>query len=274
MGKRKLNTRELILKSKEIRRDIVKVVAAVNISHIGTALSCVDILTTLYFNVANVDTKRPKRLGRDRIISSKGHGSIGLIATLANRGFFSKRRLDEYCANGSLLTGHITKDSVPGIEATTGSLGHGLPMGAGMALAIRADKLKSNVYVLLSDGELDEGSNWEAILAAGNFGLDNLIAIVDYNKIQSLGTVRDVMDLEPLVKKWEAFKWSVKRIDGHNFDQLSQTLGSCPFQKGRPSVIIADTVKGKGVSFMENKLEWHYKSPDQDQLKQALKELS
>lgn len=273
MAKTKLGAKELILRSKEIRRDIVTVVARVNISHIGTALSYVDILTALYFNVANIDPKNPMKSDRDRIISSKGHGSIGLIATLANRGFFPKKKLEEYCSDGSLLTGHITKDSVPGVETTTGSLGHGLPLGLGMALALRADKLKSKVYAILSDGELDEGSNWEAILAAGNFGLDNLVVIVDYNKIQSLGTVREVMDLEPMVQKWESFKWAVRRIDGHNFNELIKTLSTCPFERGKPSVVIADTIKGKGISFMENRLEWHYKVPDPEQLEQALEEL-
>ncbi len=269
----KLKPTELVAKSKRIRREILLAVWRAKASHVGSALSCVDILTSLYFNVANIDPEGPKKINRDRIILSKGHGGIALLATLAHRGFFPVKFLLDYCKNGSALTGHTMMESAPGVEVTTGSLGHGLPLGIGMALAAKADKIKSKVYVILSDGELDEGSNWEAILAAGNFGLDNLIVIIDYNKIQSFGTVHEVMDLEPMVQKWESFKWVVRRIDGHNFSDLIKTLSACPFKKGHPSVIIADTIKGKGVSFMENKLEWHYKSPDPDQLEQALKEL-
>ena len=270
----KLSADKLVVKSKAIRRDIVKSIAAANVSHIGSALSCTDILTTLFFRIANVDSKNPTLRDRDRIILSKGHGGIALLATLAHRGFFPIEKLKTYCKDGSRLTGHTTKDSVPGIDASTGSLGHGLSMGIGMALALKRDRPKAKVYVILSDGELDEGSNWEAILAAGNFKLENLVAVVDYNKIQSLGTVREVMDLEPIMQKWKAFRWRTRKVSGHDFGQLIKAFNSCPFEKDRPSVIIADTIKGKGVSFMENKLAWHYKSPDPDQLKQALKELS
>lgn len=260
--------------SKVIRRQIVSAVSKANASHVGSAFSCVDILTALYFKVANIDPKNPKKMTRDRIILSKGHGGVGLLATLANRGFFPKKQLEKYCGDGTTLTGHTMMESAPGVEVTTGSLGHGLSIGLGMALALKADNLKSKVYVILSDGELDEGSCWEAILAAGNFKLDNLVAIVDYNKIQSFGTVKEVMDLEPLATKWQAFKWAVREVDGHNFGDLSSVLSQVPFTKGMPSVVVAHTIKGKGVSFMENRLEWHYKSPDADQLAQALKELS
>lgn len=270
----KLDVIKLAQKSRAIRRDIVKSVSAANVSHIGSALSCCDILTALYFNVANVNPKKPDAADRDRIILSKGHGGIALLANIAHKGFFPRKELQKYCMEGSLMTGHLTKGSVPGIDATTGSLGHGLSIGVGMALALKSDRKRAKVYVILSDGELDEGSTWEAILAAGHLGLDNLIAIVDYNKIQSLGKVRDILNLEPMVQKWKAFKWNVKRINGHNFEELLSSLAACPFKKGCPSVIIADTVKGKGISFMENKVAWHYKSPDAEQLKQALKELS
>lgn len=260
--------------AKEIRRQIVTAVFKAGASHIGSALSCVDILTALYFEIANIDPKNPKEKNRDRIILSKGHGGIGLLATLANRGFFPKKQLEKYCTDGSTLLGHTMMESAPGVEVTTGSLGHGLSLGLGMALALKSDNLKSKVYVILSDGELDEGSSWEALLAAGNFKLDNLVAIVDYNKIQSFGTVKEVMDLEPLVAKWQAFKWHTREVDGHDFSKLTGVLRSVPFRKGSPSVIIAHTVKGKGISFMENRLEWHYKSPDADQLSRALEELS
>lgn len=270
----KLDKSKLVLKSKQIRRDILKMVASAGAAHVGTALSCTDILTVLYFAAANVDPKNPEWVNRDRVLLSKGHGGVGLLATLANRGFFDKKQLLKYCENGTHYTGHTMMESAPGVEVTTGSLGHGLSMGIGMALALRADNIKSKVFVILSDGEMDEGSNWEAILAAGNFKLDNLVAIVDYNKLQSFGMVKEIMDLEPLLLKWQAFKWSVREVDGHNFGELTKILASVPFHKGMPSAVIAHTVKGKGVSFMENKLEWHYKSPDAKQLAQALKELS
>lgn len=270
----KLNKSRLILKSREIRRDVLKMVARAGASHVGSALSCTDILTALYFAVANIDSKNPQKINRDRIILSKGHAGVGLLATLANRGFFPKRQLLKYCENGTPYTGHTMRDSAPGIEVTTGSLGHGLSIGLGMALAMKADRLKSKVFVILSDGELDEGSCWESILTAGNFRLDNLVAIVDYNKIQSFGTVKEVMDLEPLSAKWQAFKWNVREVNGHDVGELTRTLASTPFAVGMPSVVIAHTVKGKGVSFMENRLEWHYKSPDADQLERALEELS
>lgn len=270
----KFSVTQLAQKSKIIRRDIVKAVTAANASHVGTALSCTDILVALYFNVANINPKNPQKNNRDRIILSKGHGGIALLATLANRGFFPRAKLNKYCTDGSRLTGHTMMESAVGVEVTTGSLGHGLSIGSGMAIALRADSINSKVFAILSDGELDEGSCWEAIMAVGHLKLDNLVAIVDYNKIQSFGTVKEVMDLEPLSAKWKSFKWGVREVDGHNFRELISAFESVPFIKGRPSVIIAHTIKGKGVSFMENRLEWHYKSPSPDQLKQALKELS
>lgn len=269
----KPNTERIVKKSKDIRVDVVKMVSAADASHVGSALSCIDILTCLYFGILNVDPKKPYMESRDKFILSKGHAGVGLLATLAHRGFFKVSKLNNYCSDGSTLTGHTMIESVPGVEATTGSLGHGLPLGIGMSVAAKRNKNKSLAYVLLSDGELDEGSNWEAILAAGNFKLDNLVAIVDYNKIQSFGTVREIMDLEPLRKKWADFKWSVVEVDGHDIAQLVHTFGKLPFEKGKPSCIIAHTIKGKGVSFMENKLEWHYKSPKGEQLIQALDEL-
>lgn len=269
----KLDVERTLRKSKEIRIDILKMVAAVNASHVGSALSCVDILSTLYFGILDVDSKRPKMENRDRLILSKGHAGVALLATLAHRGFFNTSLLKKYCTDGSALTGHTMLESAPGVEATTGSLGHGLPIGIGMALAAKRDGLESKVFVILSDGELDEGSNWEAILAAGHLKLDNLIAIIDYNKIQSFGRVKDVLDLEPLAKKWADFNWAVKEVNGHNLLKLLKVFKKVPFESGKPSCIIAHTIKGKGVSYMEDRLEWHYKSPDQVQLHQAIKEL-
>lgn len=270
----KLKHVELKRTSILIRRDILEMVWRAQASHVGSALSCVDILTALYFNVAQIDPIRPSNPNRDRIILSKGHGGVALLSTLARRGFFPVSELKNYLKDGTTLTGHTMIESAKGIEATTGSLGHGLSLGIGMSLAAKSDKKNYKVYVIISDGELDEGSVWEAILAAGNFRLNNLVVIVDYNKIQSFGTTKEVMDLEPLQSKWESFKWAVNVVNGHNFSQLLDCLTSIPFKKFRPNVIIAHTVKGKGVSFMENRLEWHYKSPDDQELKLALKELS
>src|SRR3989338_6945660 len=163
------------------------------------------------------------------------------------------------------MWGHLSLNSVPGSDATTGSLGHGLPIGVGMAMAIKHDKMKGRVFVLLSDGECDEGSVWEAALSAHQFKLDNLVAIIDYNKIQSFGSIKEVLDLEPFAGKWESFGWSVREIDGHDMQQIVDALEGVPFEKGKPSAVIAHTIKGKGVSFMENRLEWHYKSPDSEQ---------
>lgn len=270
----RLSLSRLEYKSKEIRRAILNMAYLAQASHVGTALSVADILAALYFNVANIKNTDPEYKNRDRIILSKGHGGVALIATLAHRGFFPVKKLKNYCKDGSTMTGHTMIESAPGIEVTTGSLGHGLAMGVGMALAFKRDHSQTKVYVILSDGELDEGSCWEAIMAAGHFKLDNLIAIVDYNKIQSFGRVADIMDLEPILDKWLAFNWRGIEINGHDFKQLVQNLNKCPIKKGNPSVIIAHTVKGKGVSFMEDKLEWHYKSPTKEELELALGELA
>lgn len=259
--------------SQSIRAHALRMVHATKASHIGTCLSMADLLAVLYGRALRIDPTHPDLAERDRFILSKGHGAAILYSVLAERGFFPVERLGTYYQDGSPLTGHITRKSLPGIEISSGSLGHGLPIGCGMALAGRRENKTYRVCVLLSDGELDEGSNWEAILFAPQHRLDNLIAIVDYNKIQSFGTVKEVLDLEPLADKWRAFRWAVREIDGHNHAEIEQALTSVPFEPGKPSVIIAHTIKGKGVSFMENCLAWHYKSPDAEQLAQALKEL-
>lgn len=256
----------------KIRAHALRMVHAANASHIGTALSMADILSVLYTRILRVDPARPDWPERDRLIVSKGHGAAILYATLAERGFFPTAWLDDYCKDGSKLIGHASHH-VPGVEVSTGSLGHGLPIACGMALAGKREGQARRVFAILSDGELDEGSNWEAILFAPHHRLDNLTVIVDYNKIQSFGAVKDVLDIEPLRAKWEAFRWSTVEVDGHNHAQLEDALGRVPFGAGKPSAIIAHTVKGKGVSFMENRLAWHYKSPDQEQLAQALREL-
>jgi transketolase len=244
-----------------------------NASHIGTCLSMADLLAVLYSSILRLDSARPDWPDRDRFILSKGHGAAIVYAVLAERGFFPLQWLDGYCQNGSPLAGHITHSGVPGVEASTGSLGHGLSIGCGIALAGKRDQRPYRVFVMLSDGECDEGSTWEAVLFAPHHGLDNLVAIVDYNKIQSFGSVKEVLNLEPLADKWRTFGWSAREIDGHDCSQIEAALGSMPFETNKPSVLIAHTVKGKGVSFMENQLAWHYKAPNREQLAQALAEL-
>jgi transketolase len=256
-----------------IRGDALRMVHRAQASHIGTCLSSADILAVLYHDILRIKPVEPHEENRDRFILSKGHGAAGLYAVLAECGFFPKAWLDTYCQDGSPLTGHVNHQGVPGVEVSSGSLGHGLSIGCGFALAGKRDRRPYRTFVLLSDGELDEGSTWEAALFAPQHQLDNLVAIIDYNKIQSFGAVKDVIDLEPLADKWRAFRWAVREIDGHDYSQITSALASVPFQSGKPSCIIGHTVKGKGVSFMEDQLAWHYKSPDEKQLAQALAEL-
>lgn len=242
-------------------------------SHVASSLSVVDILVALYFHILKISVKNYRDKSRDRFILSKGHAASALYATLAMRGFFPEQTLDNFCINGSKLPAHSTMFCVPGVEVSTGSLGHGLSMGIGMALAAKYDKANYRTFVILSDGECNEGSVWEAALFAGHHKLDNLIAIVDYNKLQAFGRNEDVLRLEPLSDKWRSFGWQTKEIDGHSFKELIGSLSRVPLKKNKPSIIIAHTIKGKGVSFMEDKLLWHYKSPNKTELELALKEL-
>jgi transketolase len=241
-------------------------------SHIGSCLSMADVLAVLYADVLRVDPARAKWPERDRFVLSKGHAAAILYAVLAERGFFPAALLETYCDDDSILTGHISC-RVPGVEVSSGSLGHGLPIACGMAMAASRAGRTWRTYALLSDGEMDEGSNWEAALFAGHHGLDNLLAVVDRNRLQGFGACEAVLDLEPLAEKWRAFRWGVREIDGHDHDEARAAFAEAPFRRGRPSVIIARTVKGKGVSFMENELAWHYRSPDDGQLARALAEL-
>jgi len=256
-----------------IRRHVVRMTHAAKASHVGTSLSMADLLAVLYSGILNVDPADPERPDRDRFVLSKGHGSAGLYAVLAERDFFPLERLAEFYRDGSPLVGHVTRSGIPGVDASTGSLGHGLALACGMALAGVRDRRPYRVFALLSDGECDEGSTWEAALLARQHGLENLVAIVDYNKIQSLGTVSEVLELEPFRQKWEAFGWSVREIDGHDLAAISRALATLPFVARRPSCLIAHTVKGKGVSFMEDQLLWHYRPPDSGELARALAEL-
>jgi transketolase len=242
-------------------------------SHIGSCYSIADLIAVLYSHGLRVDPERPQWPDRDRFILSKGHGCAALYAALAERGFFPRFWLDSFYQNGALLASHATHWGVPGVEASTGSLGHGLALACGMAVAGKKDTKSYRVFALLSDGECDEGSTWEAALFAPFHHLDNLVTIIDYNKIQSLGRVKEVLDLEPLVDKWKAFGWVVREINGHNFDEIDNTLMSVPFETGKPSCVIAHTIKGKGVSFMEDQLLWHYRAPDDEEFEKASLEL-
>jgi transketolase len=256
-------------RARRIREHALRMCHLANASHIGTGLSMADILAVLYAGVARVDPSNPRAPGRDRVILSKGHGAAAFYASLAEAGFFEVARLDTFCQDGSALAGHVSHH-VPGVDFSTGSLGHGLSLGCGVALGFKRDGKPGRAFVILSDGECDEGSIWEAALFAPHHGLDNLVAIVDYNKIQSFGTVKEVLDLEPFADKWAAFGWDVHEIDGHDHRALAASFASIPRVSGRPSVVIAHTVKGKGVSFMENDLLWHYRAPSKDQLETAV----
>lgn len=259
---------------KKVRRDVLEMIYQRKAPHIGCSFSVVDILTALYFKILKVDFKNPLDPNRDRFILSKGHAAPALYAVLKQRGFLDKESLEGFCKDGGNLEAHPNRNLLQGIEATTGSLGHGLALGAGMALAAKNDKADWRTFVLLGDGELDEGSCWEAIMFAGHNKLDNLTAIVDRNKLQILGKTSEILDLEPLAEKWRAFGWAVKEIRGHDFPSLIDTFSSVPFERKKPNCIICDTVKGKGVSFMENEIRWHDKYPDEEEYKKALMELS
>lgn len=259
--------------ARRIRLHTLEMTHKARASHVGSSFSTVELLTVLYNGVLRIDPKNPDWPDRDRFVLSKGHGCAAYYAALAETGFFPLDWLDTFYQNGSRLAGHATHTYVPGIEISTGSLGHGLSVATGMALAAKRDGSPWRTFCLLSDGECDEGSTWEPILFAPQHKLDNLIAIVDYNKIQSLGTVKEVMDLEPFADKWRAFGWAVREIDGHNLEEIEMALQQLPFEIGRPSCVIAHTVKGKGVSFMEDKLLWHYRSPQGEEYRAALAEL-
>ncbi len=258
--------------ARRLRAHVVRMVHRSNASHLGSCLSMADILACLYWQALRVEPERPDWEDRDRFLLSKGHAAAILYATLAERGYFPVQELDTYCMAGSRLTGHVTS-GVPGVEFSAGSLGHALPVGCGIALAARRAAQPFRTIVAVSDGELDEGSNWEAILFAAHHKLDNLTLVVDYNKIQSFGSVEDVLDLAPLADKFRAFRWAVREVDGHSMEQLSETFAALPLLPGRPTAIVAHTVKGKGVSFMENTLAWHYKCPNAEQMQAALREL-
>ncbi len=259
--------------ARRIRVHCVEMTARANASHVGGALSAADILAVLYGKILRFDATKPDWPDRDRFILSKGHACTALYAALAETGYFPLEKLETFYADGSPLAGHATHKDMPGVEVSTGSLGHGLPLSTGMALAGRRDGRAYRVFCLVSDGECNEGSTWEPALFAPHHSLDNLVVIVDYNKIQSLGRVEDVIDLAPLADKWRAFGWATEELDGHDTRALESALERVPLEAGKPTCIVAHTVKGKGVSFMEDELLWHYRAPLGELLDQALAEI-
>jgi len=257
----------------KIRRNILRLIRAGEAGHVGGALSSVEILTALYFNLLNVDPANPKWPQRDRFVLSAGHKCLVLYAALAERGFFDVTILDTYGALDSPIPGHPNMHKLPGIETNTGALGHGLSIAGGMALGLRLDKSSAKVYVLMGDGELAEGSNWEAASAASMHRLENLIVFVDRNKLQISGPTVEVMSYEPLDERWRSFGWGVRVIDGHNLESIISNVKQTPFEKGKPSVIIADTLKSKGLSFAEGKVSYHYWKANPEELEQAENDL-
>jgi transketolase len=247
-------------RSKFLRRLIVRGLEGGGRGHVGSSMSLVEILRVLYDDVLRYRPQEPKWPGRDRMILSKGHGCLALYAILADKGFIPADALDSFCRRDSILGGHPESDKVAGVEASTGSLGHGLSYGVGMALAQRIRRSDSRVFVLMGDGEINEGSVWEAALCAGKHKLSSLTALIDYNKIQSAGFTRDIQDLEPLADKWRAFGFAAAEVDGHDVPALRAILRRTPLQSDRPSAIICHTVKGKGIPFAENDPNWHHKS--------------
>ncbi len=267
-----MDNKDLQLKSVFLRRNILKYIYRAKAGHTGGSLSCIDLLNVLYNRVLNVDPANFNSPDRDRYIQSKGHSVEALYVTLADRGFFPESDLETLCQYQSHYIGHPTK-KVHGVEQNTGALGHGLGICVGEAIAAKLDQKSHRVFTLLGDGELPEGSNWEAFLSAAHYRLDNLYAILDYNKQQITGSNREVMNTDPIRGKLEAFGWAVREVDGHNLQALEEVLNNGPFEKGKPSFIVAHTIKGKGVSFMEGNLKWHHGVPSPEQYQQALSEL-
>jgi transketolase len=259
--------------AQRVRRRSLEMIHAAGLGHAGGDLSAADILTALFFGVLQIDPAQPQWPDRDRFILSKGHCSAALYATLAEAGFFSVERLREYMRPLSMLNGHPDRNKVPGVEANTGPLGHGLPIGVGAAIAAKIDRASWQTFVLTGDGELQEGSNWEAAMSAAHFRLDNLTVIVDRNRLQQGDTTEQTMGLEPLADRWRAFGWHVADVDGHDIAAVQAALRAGPAQPGHPTCVIAHTHKGRGVSFMEDRVEWHHRVPTAAELQAALAEL-
>ena len=259
--------------AKNIRLHVLQMTSNGGSSHIGSAFSMADMIAVLYGNILRVDPTNPEYTDRDRFILSKGHAGAAVYAALAEKGFFDKGWLQTHYKNGSKLSGHVSHKGIPGVEMSTGSLGHGLPVATGMAIAAKKRKQQHRVFALLGDGECDEGSNWEAALFAAHHRLSNLIVLIDYNKLQSLDSIEQTLALEPLADKWHSFGWQVEEVDGHDISSLQKSLGTYSLSQ-KPRCIICHTVKGKGVSFMENSVLWHYRTARDEEYKAALEELT
>ncbi|RKY03607.1 MAG: transketolase [Spirochaetes bacterium] len=273
----KLTNEEVLELEKEalqVRRNVLRMIKASKAGHAGGALSSADIITALYFKIMRVDPKNPKWPQRDRFVLSAGHKCLALYAVLAEKGFFEKEILDTYGKLKSRLPGHPDMYKIPGVETNTGALGHGLSIAGGMALGVRMDGYDSKVYVVMGDGELAEGSNWEAAAACSHHKLDNILVFVDRNRLQISGPTVKVMSYEPLRARWEAFGWSVREIDGHNMREIVDNATDIPFEKGKPSLIIANTIKSKGLSFAEDKVNYHYWKATPEEIEQAEKDLN
>jgi len=273
MVKKQITIQELEKKAAEIRKDILTIIYNAKTGHTGGALSSTDIMTALYYRIMDIDPKDPKKKDRDRFILSKGHSVEPLWCILADKGFFSKEELETFSAFGSRLIGH-PNNKVPGVEMNTGSLGHGLPLASGMALSAKRKGENYHVYTLMGDGEQAEGSVWEAAMFASHYNLDNLTAIVDRNHLQISGATEEVMGLEPFAAKWEAFGWHVIGLDGNDMESLIKGFNEAKEHKGQPTLLLANTTKGKGVSYIENQASWHHKVPTKEQYEQALLELN
>ncbi len=273
MSQKPMSVKELEKMAVIIRCDIIDMICTASAGHPGGSLSAADVVTALYFRIMRIAPENPDWPDRDRFILSKGHACPVWYAALAERGYFDKSHLKTLRQMGSILQGHPDMLKTPGIDMTAGSLGHGLPAGLGMALSGKLQKKDYHVFVIIGDGESQEGSIWEASMAAPNFKLDNLTAILDYNHLQNDDSVENIMPIHPVVDKWQAFGWHVIDIDGHDMAQVVAALEEAKSLKGKPTMIVANTVKGKGVSYMENVCEWHGRAPCQEEADQALEEL-
>lgn len=268
-----MTSKELQLTVARCKKNVLRMVRASGHGHLGGAFSCLDVVTALYFNKMKCDPSDPKMPTRDRFILSAGHKCMAQYSVLAEKGFIPKEWLDTYGSLGCHLPGHPDMYKCPGIEANTGALGHGLAIGCGMALGMRVQGIDSQVYVVMGDGELCEGSNWEAAAAAAHHKIDNITLFLDYNGLQISGRVKEVMDMEPIVEKFESFGWAVKEIDGNNMDEILETLDQLPLTQGKPTAVVMRTVKAKGISFAEDNAGYHFWAPKDGELEQAEKEI-
>ena len=274
MNNKHLSSSTLDERSLALRRMVVKILESSRRGHLGATFSLIEILRVLYDDIMQYDPTNPKWKVRDRCILSKGHGCLALYVMLADKGFFPQSELYKFCQKDGILGGHPDANKIPGVEASTGSLGHGLSIGIGFAINARFEKANYKTYVILGDGESNEGSIWEAAMCAAQHKLSNLVVLIDYNKYQSYDSTFNIQNLEPFADKWNSFGFSVKEVDGHNINEIRSTLQQIPFDKNKPSAIICHTIKGKGISYAENNLEWHHKNKISDEdIQSLLKEL-